>query len=88
VHTYTHGHHTAVTPSQVHAKSTLKHRWLVVVDAAAHVPTHHLNLTRYKPDFVPLSFYKVFGFPTGARAVRLRVGERLRFQAALPRVRG
>lgn len=54
---------------QVHAKSTDSHKWLVVLDAAAHVPTHKLDLSHYKPDFVPVSFYKLFGFPSGA-AVR------------------
>ncbi|KAK8809905.1 hypothetical protein WA158_000848 [Blastocystis sp. Blastoise] len=42
-----------------------KGRWLVLLDAAAYVPTHHLNLTQYNPDFVTISFYKIFGFPTG-----------------------
>jgi molybdenum cofactor sulfurtransferase len=39
--------------------------WDVVVDGAAFVPTNRLDLSRYKPDFVPLSFYKMFGYPTG-----------------------
>ena len=42
-----------------------KGEWLVVLDAAAYAPTHGLDLSRVKPDFVPLSFYKLFGFPTG-----------------------
>jgi selenocysteine lyase/cysteine desulfurase len=39
--------------------------WSVVVDAAAFVPTNRLDLSRWKPDFVPISFYKLFGYPTG-----------------------
>ena len=39
--------------------------WDVLVDAAAFVPTNRLDLGRWLPDFVPLSFYKIFGYPTG-----------------------
>ena len=37
----------------------------VLLDAAAYVPTHRLDLSEVKPDFVPVSWYKVFGYPTG-----------------------
>lgn len=37
----------------------------VLLDAAAFVPTNRLDLSRVKPDFVSLSFYKMFGYPTG-----------------------
>jgi selenocysteine lyase/cysteine desulfurase len=39
--------------------------WDVLLDGAAFVPTNRLDLGKYKPDFVPLSFYKMFGYPTG-----------------------
>jgi len=39
--------------------------WDVLVDAAAFAPTNRLDLARWRPDFVPLSFYKMFGYPTG-----------------------
>ncbi|MCH7800800.1 MAG: aminotransferase class V-fold PLP-dependent enzyme [Chloroflexi bacterium] len=39
--------------------------WDVLVDCAAFVPTNRLDLSRWHPDFVPLSFYKIFGYPTG-----------------------
>jgi molybdenum cofactor sulfurtransferase len=39
--------------------------WDVLVDCAAFVPTNRLDLSRWHPDFVPLSFYKMFGYPTG-----------------------
>lgn len=39
--------------------------WYVVLDAASLVATCPLDLTRWKPDFVPVSFYKIFGYPTG-----------------------
>lgn len=37
----------------------------VILDAAAFVPTSRLDLSAVRPDFVPISFYKVFGYPTG-----------------------
>jgi len=37
----------------------------VLLDAAAYVPTNRLDLSLVKPDFVPVSWYKVFGYPTG-----------------------
>lgn len=39
--------------------------WVVLLDAAAFAPTNRLDLSVWKPDFVPLSFYKIFGYPTG-----------------------
>jgi selenocysteine lyase/cysteine desulfurase len=44
----------------------------VIVDCAAFVPTSRLDLSRYKPDFVPISFYKLFGYPTGIGALIAR----------------
>jgi selenocysteine lyase/cysteine desulfurase len=39
--------------------------WDVLLDAAAFAPTNRLDLSQWKPDFVDLSFYKIFGYPTG-----------------------
>jgi molybdenum cofactor sulfurtransferase len=39
--------------------------WEVILDAAAFVPTNRLDLSKYHPDYVTLSFYKMFGYPTG-----------------------
>lgn len=39
--------------------------WDVLLDAAAFVPTNRLDLKEIKPDFVSVSFYKIFGYPTG-----------------------
>jgi molybdenum cofactor sulfurtransferase len=39
--------------------------WVVLLDAAAFVPTSKLDLSLSSPDFVPISFYKMFGYPTG-----------------------
>jgi len=37
----------------------------VLLDAAAFVPSSKLDLSEFKPDFVSISFYKIFGYPTG-----------------------
>ena len=39
--------------------------WDVLLDAAAFVPTNRLSLSRWHPDYVALSFYKLLGYPTG-----------------------
>jgi selenocysteine lyase/cysteine desulfurase len=49
-----------------------KHGWDVLLDAAAFVPTSQLDLSKVKPDFVPVSFYKMFGYPTGLGALIAR----------------
>ncbi|CAG0912481.1 unnamed protein product [Notodromas monacha] len=46
--------------------------WFVLLDAASHVGTSPLRLSRCCADFVCLSFYKVFGFPTGIGALVVR----------------
>jgi selenocysteine lyase/cysteine desulfurase len=52
----------------------------VLLDAAAYVPTSRLDLAAVKPEFVSVSWYKVFGYPTG-------VGCLLARRDALPRLR-
>jgi selenocysteine lyase/cysteine desulfurase len=49
-----------------------QHGWDVLLDAAAFVPTNKLDLSAVKPDFVPISFYKMFGYPTGIGALLAR----------------
>jgi molybdenum cofactor sulfurtransferase len=39
--------------------------WDVLLDAAAFVPTSGLDLSVVTPDFFTISFYKMFGYPTG-----------------------
>jgi selenocysteine lyase/cysteine desulfurase len=46
--------------------------WDVLLDAAAFVPTNQLDLSRWRPDFVVMSFYKMFGYPTGVGALLAR----------------
>jgi molybdenum cofactor sulfurtransferase len=54
--------------------------WSVLLDAAAFVPTNRLDLSSVHPDFVTLSFYKMFGHPTGVGALLVR-------RSALPALR-
>ena len=46
--------------------------WRVLLDAAAFVPTNRLDLETCQPDFVAVSFYKMFGYPTGVGALLAR----------------
>ena len=48
------------------------HGWDVLLDAAAFVPTNRLDLGRWHPDFVAVSFYKMFGWPTGVGCLLAR----------------
>ena len=44
----------------------------VLLDAAAFAPSNRLDLSRWHPDYVSLSFYKIFGYPTGIGALLVR----------------
>lgn len=46
--------------------------YTVLVDGAAFVPTNALRLDLVRPDFVTVSFYKMFGYPTGVGALIAR----------------
>lgn len=46
--------------------------WHVLLDAAAFAPTNQLDLQEHCPDFVALSFYKIFGYPTGLGALLVK----------------
>ncbi|HXS36417.1 MAG TPA: aminotransferase class V-fold PLP-dependent enzyme [Flavipsychrobacter sp.] len=46
--------------------------WDVLLDAAAFVPSNKLDLSIYKPEFVAISFYKIFGYPTGLGCLLIR----------------
>ncbi|GLH12513.1 Molybdenum cofactor sulfurase 1 [Gryllus bimaculatus] len=47
-------------------------KWYCCLDAASFVSTNDLDLSVVKPDFVCISFYKMFGFPTGLGALLVR----------------
>lgn len=44
----------------------------VLLDAAAYVPTSKLDLKKHQPEFVSVSFYKIFGYPTGIGCLLLK----------------
>ena len=46
--------------------------WDVLLDAAAFVPSERLDLLQHQPEFVSLSFYKMFGYPTGLGALLVK----------------
>jgi selenocysteine lyase/cysteine desulfurase len=46
--------------------------WDVLLDCAAYLPTNRFDLRECKPDFATLSFYKMFGYPTGIGALIVR----------------
>jgi molybdenum cofactor sulfurtransferase len=46
--------------------------WQVLLDAAAFAPTNRLDLRAVSPDFVAVSFYKMFGYPTGVGCLLIR----------------
>ncbi|KFK43865.1 hypothetical protein AALP_AA1G184100 [Arabis alpina] len=47
-------------------------RWMVLIDAAKGCATLPPNLSEYPADFVVVSFYKLFGYPTGLGALLVR----------------
>ncbi|XP_061413417.1 molybdenum cofactor sulfurase isoform X1 [Lethenteron reissneri] len=47
-------------------------RWHVLLDAASLASTAPLDLSVHAADLVPISFYKLFGFPTGLGALLVR----------------
>jgi len=46
--------------------------WDVLLDAAAFVPTNRLDLQKIRPEFLCVSFYKMFGYPTGVGCLLVR----------------
>lgn len=46
--------------------------WDVLLDAASFVPSNRLDLSIWHPDFVDISFYKMFGYPTGTGCLLVR----------------
>jgi molybdenum cofactor sulfurtransferase len=47
-------------------------KWFCLLDAASFVSTSVLDLSQVQPDFVCMSFYKVFGYPTGLGALLVK----------------
>jgi molybdenum cofactor sulfurtransferase len=53
-------------------KTAQEQGWDVLLDAAAFVPGSKLDLSLCSPDFVSISFYKMFGYPTGIGCLLIR----------------
>ena len=77
-----HGHRLFAFPAQSNSTG-IKHSldlielahengWDVLLDAAAYVGTNKLDLQQYQPEFVSISFYKMFGFPTGVGCLLIK----------------
>lgn len=49
-----------------------KSKWFCLLDAASFVSTSVLDLSQVQPDFVCISFYKIFGYPTGLGALLVK----------------
>ncbi|VEU34497.1 unnamed protein product [Pseudo-nitzschia multistriata] len=78
-----HRRHLLVFPSECNfggdrpdAKSILaaarKSGWHTMLDIAKHAATDEVRLNQLDPDFAALSFYKLFGHPTGLGALLVR----------------
>ncbi|KNC86534.1 hypothetical protein SARC_01307 [Sphaeroforma arctica JP610] len=51
---------------------TVDTKWHVLLDTSAYVSCAELDLTAVRADFVTVSFYKMFGYPTGLGALIIR----------------
>ncbi|XAR53536.1 Molybdenum cofactor sulfurtransferase [Bertholletia excelsa] len=50
-------------------------RWMVLIDAAKGCATQPADLSKYQADFVVISFYKLFGYPSGLGALLVGTGK-------------
>jgi selenocysteine lyase/cysteine desulfurase len=55
-----------------YVKIAKEYGWDVLLDTAAYVPTSKLDLQAVQPDFAAVSFYKIFGYPTGLGCLLIR----------------
>uniref|UniRef100_A0A3P8YWQ3 Molybdenum cofactor sulfurase n=1 Tax=Esox lucius TaxID=8010 RepID=A0A3P8YWQ3_ESOLU len=62
----------AIQAKQLYPACDSRGRWFVLLDAASFASCSPLDLQEYPADFVPISFYKIFGFPTGLGALLVR----------------
>jgi molybdenum cofactor sulfurtransferase len=59
-------------PIPIHRYPSELCHWLTLVDCAKYLSTKPFSLSTYPVDFVVLSFYKIFGYPTGLGALIIR----------------
>ncbi|XP_075971645.1 molybdenum cofactor sulfurase isoform X2 [Anticarsia gemmatalis] len=50
----------------------INNNWYVLLDAASFVSTSGLDLAKTQPDYICMSFYKMFGYPTGLGALLVK----------------
>ncbi|XP_043993005.1 molybdenum cofactor sulfurase [Gambusia affinis] len=62
-------HVRGIQARRLYPACDLPGRWFVLLDAASHVGCSPLSLQDCPADFIPISFYKIFGFPTGLGAL-------------------
>ncbi|XP_045209996.2 molybdenum cofactor sulfurase-like [Mercenaria mercenaria] len=60
------------TIKDLRSRSSCEGHFYTILDAASLVSTSALDLGSVKPDFVALSFYKMFGYPTGLGALLVK----------------
>lgn len=65
-------HVRGIQARRLYPACDLRGRWFVLLDAASHVSSSPLNLQDCPADFISISFYKIFGFPTGLGALLVR----------------
>uniref|UniRef100_A0A8C4XDA2 Molybdenum cofactor sulfurase n=1 Tax=Erpetoichthys calabaricus TaxID=27687 RepID=A0A8C4XDA2_ERPCA len=59
----------ALQAQKLHPFNRTPGQWFTILDAASFVSCSHLDLRAYPADFVTISFYKIFGFPSGLGAL-------------------
>ncbi|XP_064790583.1 molybdenum cofactor sulfurase-like isoform X1 [Oncorhynchus masou masou] len=66
------GYVRGIQARQLYPACDSKGRWFVLLDAASFASCSPLDLQEHSANFVPFSFYKMFGFPTGLGALLVR----------------
>ncbi|KAM9726692.1 molybdenum cofactor sulfurase [Menidia menidia] len=66
------GHVKSIQARRLYPACDHRGRWFVLLDAASLVSCSPLDLQECPADFIPISFYKMFGFPTGLGALLVR----------------
>lgn len=64
--------HTGILDSYGNSNRKRHSKWFCLLDAASYCSTSDLDLSQVHPDFVCISFYKIFGYPTGLGALLVR----------------
>ena len=54
-------------------KDQQQHKMYILLDAAKYCATKKLDLKKYTADFITISFYKIFGYPTGLGALLVKI---------------